>query len=209
MIRNTRIDKKSKKTTSKNESSYLETSSFRLWLYRLPWLIILMLSATFTGLIISKNENLLGNGIYGILLTSCIPMIMGTGGNAGGQASATIIRSIALNEISIKDFFKVIYKEFKIGVLLGLFLGIICFIKILLIDGLIFQIQGVNIISSLVISLAMVITIIISKFIGCTLPMFAKKCGLDPAVIASPLITTIIDILSLVIFCRFSVAFLL
>ena len=208
MRKNARIEKVSSKT-SKKRMSYLETSSFKLWLWRLPWLIILMLSATFTGLIISKNEKILSNGIYGILLTSCIPLIMGTGGNAGGQASVTIIRSIALNEISFKDLFKVVYKEFKVGVLLGLFLGVICFGKILLIDGLLFQIQGVNISSSLVISLAMVITIIISKFIGCSLPMLAKKCGLDPAVIASPLITTIIDILSLVIYCKFVVAFLL
>jgi len=110
--------------TTPNEKPYLKTSPFRLWLNRAPWLMLLMISATFTGLVISKNEALLSNGIYGILLTACIPMIMGTGGNAGGQSSATIIRGIALNEIEFKDLFKVMFKELIVGILLGLTISV-------------------------------------------------------------------------------------
>ncbi len=195
--------------TTPNEKPYLKTSFFRLWLNRAPWLMLLMISATFTGLIISKNEALLSGGIYGILLTACIPMIMGTGGNAGGQSSATIIRGIALSEIEFKDLFKVMLKEILVGVLLGLTISVACFGKILLIDGLLFNTPGVDISSALIISLAMFVTIVMAKVIGCTLPIIAKKCKLDPAVMASPFITTILDTLSLLVYCGLSFAFLL
>ena len=141
--------------TTPNEKPYLKTSFFRLWLNRAPWLMLLMISATFTGLIISKNEALLSGGIYGILLTACIPMIMGTGGNAGGQSSATIIRGIALSEIEFKDLFKVMLKELLVGVLLGLSIAVACFGKIILIDGMLFKTPGVDVSSALIISLAM------------------------------------------------------
>lgn len=192
-----------------NEKPYLKTSPFRLWLNRAPWLMLLMISATFTGLIISKNEALLSNGFYGILLTACIPMMMDTGGNAGGQASATIIRSIALNEVEFKDIFKVMLKEFLTGVLLGLTLGVACFGKIMLIDGLLFHTEGVNALSAAIISLSMAFTIIVAKLIGCMLPIIAKKCKLDPAVMASPFITTIVDALSLLIYCGLALTFLM
>ena len=195
--------------TTPTEKPYLKTSSWRLWLNRAPWLMLLMVSATFTGLIISQNEKLLSSGIYGILLTACIPMIMGTGGNAGGQASATIIRGIALNEISFKDLFKVMFKEFKVSILLGASLAVVCFGKIMLVDGLIFKTEGVTVVSALVISLAMLLTIILSKLVGCALPLLAKKCKLDPAVMASPFITTIIDTLSLLIYCQLALGFLM
>lgn len=191
-----------------SEKPYLKTNIFTLWANRVPWLIFLLLSATFTGLIISKNEALLSNGIYGIILTSCIPMIMGTGGNAGGQASATIIRGIALEEIEFKDILKVIWKELRVGIIMGLTLGIACFAKIMLIDGLIIKTDGVTALSSFIISISLCATIIISKLIGSILPLIAKKCHLDPAVMASPFITTIIDILSLLIYCGFSIALL-
>ena len=191
-----------------SETPYLKTSPFSLWLNRVPWLIFMLLSATFTGLIISKNEALLSNGIYGIILTSCIPMIMGTGGNAGGQASATIIRGIALDEIEFKDIFKVIWKELRIGIIMGLTLALTCFGKIMLIDGLLFKTDGVDVRSAFVISISLCITIIISKLVGSILPLIAKKCKLDPAVMASPFITTIIDILSLLIYCGFSILLL-
>ena len=191
------------------EKPYLKTSTIRLWLTRVPWLMLLMISATFTGLIISKNETILSSGVYGILLTSCIPMIMGTGGNAGGQSSATIIRSIAVNEVCFRDFMKVVWKEFKISILLGLSLSVVCFGKILLFDGLLFGVEGVDIRSSLIISLAMFVTIIMAKFIGATLPLIAKKCHLDPAVMASPFITTILDILSLLVYCFLATTFLM
>ena len=195
--------------TTPSEKPYLKTSFFRLWLNRAPWLMLLMISATFTGLIISQNEALLSGGMYGILLTACIPMIMGTGGNAGGQSSATIIRGIALSEIEFKDLFKVMLKEVLVGMLLGLTISVACFGKILLIDGLLFNTPGVDISSALIISLAMFVTIVMAKVIGCTLPIIAKKCKLDPAVMASPFITTILDTLSLLVYCGLSFAFLL
>lgn len=191
-----------------SETPYLKTSALSLWLNRVPWLIFMLLSATFTGLIISRNEAILANGIYGIILTSCIPMIMGTGGNAGGQASATIIRGIALDEIEFKDIFKVLWKELRIGLVMGLTLGITCFAKVMLIDGLLFGTDGVSVKSAFVISISLCITIVISKLVGAILPLLAKKCKLDPAVMASPFITTIIDILSLLIYCGFSIMLL-
>lgn len=192
-----------------SEKPYLKTSAVRLWLNRLPWLVFLLLSATFTGLIISKNEAILSSGVYGILLTACMPMIMGTGGNAGGQASATVIRGIALDEICFRDILKVMLKEFLVGLLMGGILSVLCFSKILLLDGLLFGTEGVTVMSALIISLAMFVTILISKLVGCTLPLLAKKCHLDPAVVANPFITTIIDILSLLIYCNLAIAFLM
>ena len=194
--------------TTPSEKPYLKTSPFKLWLNRAPWLLLLMISATFTGLVISKNEALLSSGIYGILLTACIPMIMGTGGNAGGQSSATIIRGIALNEIEFKDLFKVMLKEFIVGVLLGLTVSVACFGKIMLIDGMLFKTQGVDMMSSLIISVSMFITIVMAKLVGCMLPIIAKKCRLDPAVMASPFITTILDTLSLLVYCGLALSFL-
>lgn len=191
-----------------SEKPYLKTNPLTLWLNRVPWLIFLLLSATFTGLVISKNEALLSNGIYGIILTSCMPMIMGTGGNAGGQASATIIRGIALNEVEFKDSFKVALKEILVGVIMGLSLGVICFAKIIFIDGMLLKTNGANTMSALTISISLCVTIIFAKIIGSMLPLLAKKCKLDPAVMASPFITTIIDILSLIIYCNFALLFL-
>jgi len=191
------------------ERPYNKTNTITLWLTRVPWLMLLMISATFTGLIISKNEKILSSGIYGILLTSCIPMIMGTGGNAGGQASATIIRGIAVNEISFKDFFRVIWKEFRVSIILGMSLAVVCFGKILLIDGMLFGVEGVDTLSALIISIAMFVTIILAKIVGAALPLIAKKCKLDPAVMASPFITTILDILSLLVYCFLATTFLM
>ena len=192
-----------------NEKPYLKTSTFRIWLNRVPWLMLLMVSATFTGLIISKNEALLNNGIFGILLTSCIPMIMDTGGNAGGQASATIVRGIALGDVEFKDIFKVMLKEFLVSLLVGLSLAIVCFGKILLVDGVIFGTEGVGAGSAAIIASAMFFTIVIAKLVGCSLPLIAKKLKLDPAVMASPFITTIVDILSLLVYCFLATTFLM
>lgn len=191
-----------------SEKPYLKTNMFTLWINRVPWLIFLLLSATFTGMVISSNESLLSNGIYGIILTSCMPMIMGTGGNAGGQASATIIRGIALNEVEFKDSLKVLWKELRVGLVMGISLGLACFAKILLIDGMLLHASGVDYISALTISISLCVTIIFAKLIGAILPLLAKKCKLDPAVMASPFITTIIDILSLIIYCKFAMLFL-
>ena len=135
-------------------------------------------------------------------------MIMGTGGNAGGQASATIIRGIALNEVEFKDSLKVILKEILVGLVMGISLGLICFGKIILIDGMLLKTNGATTLSALTISVSLSVTIIFAKIIGSMLPLLAKKCKLDPAVMASPFITTIIDILSLIIYCKFAILFL-
>ena len=191
------------------EKPYLKTSTWRLWITRVPWLMLLMISATFTGLIISANEATLNSGVYGILLTACIPMIMGTGGNAGGQASATIIRGIAVNEICFRDFFRVVWKEIRVSIILGLSLAVVCFGKVLLLDGLLFGVEGVDAMSAFIISISMFVTIVLAKIVGSTLPLIAKKCHLDPAVMASPFITTILDILSLLVYCFLATSFLL
>jgi len=189
-----------------SDKPYLKMNIFQIWLNRVPWLMLLMISATFTGLIITNNEAILSKSAFGIVLTSCIPMLMGTGGNAGGQSSATIIRGIALNEISIKDYFVVVWKEIRVAVLLGLSLAIACFLKLLFIDGLYTMTNGYLV--SAVVCLAMFVTVLVAKFVGCTLPLIAKQCKCDPAVMASPFITTILDTLSLLILCGLTTAIL-
>ena len=189
-----------------SDKPYLKTGVLKIWWNRVPWLMLLMISATFTGLIITNNEAILSKSAFGIVLTACIPMLMGTGGNAGGQSSATIIRGIALNEISIKDYFKVVWKEIRVAVLLGLSLAVACFFKLLYIDGL-FKIADGYLVSA-VVCLAMFITVLVAKVVGCTLPLIAKQCKLDPAVMASPFITTILDTLSLLILCGLTTAML-
>ena len=188
------------------DKPYLKTSIFKTWLNRIPWLLLLMLSATFTGLIITNNEAVLNQSEFGIILTACIPMIMGTGGNAGGQASATVIRGITLNEISFKDSFRVLWKEARISILCGATLAVACFGKLLFIDGLFGKESGLLI--AAIVSAAMLITIVLAKLVGCFLPLLAKKIHLDPAVMASPFITTIVDVLSLLIFCNLAIALL-
>ena len=184
---------------------YLQTNVFRLFSSRIPWLLLLLLSATFTGLIINIYEATLNN--LSPLLFACIPMLMGAGGNAGSQASVTIIQSIALNEVSFRDLFKVLWKEIRVSIVVAVVLAVACFAKLLLIDNLIFG-YDYSVKISLVVSLALFATICISKIIGALLPMLAKKCKLDPAVVASPFITTLVDIISLIIYCGFSVLLL-
>ena len=184
------------------EKPYLKTSVWQTMLTRLPWLVILMVSATFTGIIINAYETTLSS-----LLFACVPMLMGTGGNAGSQASITITRGIALNEIEFKDFFKVVWKEIRISVLTGLLLAIVCFGKLQLIDKLIFG-YDYTVLVSLAVSLALFGTVFIAKFVGAILPLLAKKIHLDPAVVASPFITTIVDVLSLIVYCSISIAIL-
>ncbi len=183
-----------------NDKPYLKTSVWRLWLNRVPWLMLLMVSATFTGMIIESYEATLA---FSITLTACIPMLMDTGGNAGSQASVTIIRGLALNEVAFKDILKVLWKEIRVSVLLGATLSIACFAKLMLIN----QLYN-DLLIAFVVCLAMFITVVIAKVIGCTLPLLAKKCHLDPAVVASPFITTIVDALSLIIYCNIAVALL-
>ena len=189
-----------------SDRPYLEQSVWQIWLNRVPWLLILMVSATFTGLIINSYESKLA--AISTVLFACVPMLMDTGGNAGSQASVTVIRSLAIGDLEPKDVFKVIFKEFRVSILLGAVLAIACFAKLQLIDRLLFRFDGYDVVTSLVVSLAMFITIVLAKFVGCLLPLFAKKIKLDPAVVASPFITTIVDALSLIIYCTISIAIL-
>ena len=185
------------------EKPYLKQSVWRIWLSRIPWLLLLMVSATFTGLILNHYEAMLPT-----VLIACVPMLMDTAGNAGGQSSVTIIRSLALNELSFKDFFKVVWKELRVGIICAVCLGAVCFLKLQLIDNLLFGFTDYTLLNSFVISLALSITVIMAKFIGCILPLFAKLIHLDPAVVASPFITTIVDALSLLVFVGLSIAVL-
>lgn len=173
-----------------SNKTYLKTGIFETWKARIPWLMILMLSATFTGKIIQVYEEALT--AY-VILTSFIPMLMGSAGNAGGQASVTIIRSLSLGDIEFEDTWKVIWKELRVSILCGLTLAVVNLIKLMIVDRVTFMVATV-------VSLTLLITIIISKIVGCTLPILVKKIHLDPAVMASPIITTIIDALSLVIY---------
>lgn len=181
---------------------YLKIGILKTVKNRIPWLLILMLSATFTGAIISSFEAKL-KAI--VVLTSFIPMLMGTGGNSGSQSSVTIIRGLSLGEIEIADIFKVIWKEIRVGVLCGIVLGIINYAKILLVDYLLlhaftgYTFQQSALIA-LVVCLTMAITIIVAKLVGAILPIFAEVLHLDPAVMASPFITTIVDAISLLIY---------
>ena len=188
------------------DKPYLKTSVWRICINRLPWLLLLLFSSTFSGWIIAQNESTLNMPMYGIILTACMPMLMGTGGNAGSQASAMIIRGIAIGEISFTDICKVVWKEIRVSVLMGALLAIACFGKVMLLDGLYAVENGLLV--AAVICLSMFITIMLAKLIGAILPLLAKKCRLDPAVVASPFITTIIDVLSLSVYCLFAVWFL-
>lgn len=187
------------------EKVYLKQSVWDLWLKRIPWLLVLMVSATFTGLILNSYEKTL-NGLS-TLLFACIPMLMDTGGNAGGQASVTVIRSMAVGELQTKDVLKVLWKEIRVSVILALTLAVVCFGKLWLIDGKLF---GYNYTPTIcfAVSISMFATVVIAKIVGCLLPIIAKQIKLDPAVVASPFITTIVDALSLIIYCAISIQIL-
>ena len=178
------------------EKPYLKTKVFDIWKSRIVWLLLLMVSATFTGMIISSFETALAAQA---ILTAFIPMLMDSGGNSGSQASVTVIRGISTGEIEFSDIFRVMWKEFRVSIMCGLSLAFVTFIKIQLVDNLI---MGSNItpIVALVVCITLGCTIIIAKFIGCTLPLIAHKIGFDPAVMASPFITTIVDAVSLLIY---------
>ena len=192
-----------------SDKPYLATSPFEIWRKRIPWLILLMLSATFTSLVITSFEDKLVATAMGTVLIAFIPMIMGTGGNAGGQTSVTIIRGLALEEIKMRDIFRIIFKELRVSLLCGITLSIATFAKMLLIDWLILKnVSGEfneAVVVAFVVSLTLLVTIIASKLVGCVLPVLAKRIGFDPAVMASPFITTIVDVLSLLIY--FGIAF--
>lgn len=179
---------------SPTEEKYLDASIFSLAKHRVVWLLVLMVSATFTGGIIRKFEGLLQSVV---VLTAFIPMLMDTGGNSGSQSSTLIIRGIALGEIELKDARKVVLKELGISIVVGAVLAVVNFFRIYLFDN-------VGVLISLTVSLTLFITVVISKVIGGILPMIAKKINIDPAIMAGPLITTIVDALSLIVY--FSIA---
>lgn len=189
-----------------SEKSYLKTGVWETWKQRIPWLLLLMVSATFTGSIISSFESALASCV---ILTSFIPMLMDTGGNSGGQSSVTIIRSLSLGDIEMKDIFKIVFKECRVAVLCGLTLAIVNFGKMMLFDYNAIAADGQNpLCVAFVVSLTLVVTVFIAKFVGSVLPIGAKKIGFDPAVMASPFITTIVDALSLLVYFNFAQMFL-
>ena len=188
-----------------SDKTYLRSSPFDLFKHRIPWLALLMVSATFTGLIISNFEHKLEAMVC---LTAFIPMLMDTGGNSGSQSSVTVIRAISLGELEFRDLGKVIWKEIRTAVLCGVVLSILCFAKILLVDKMLLQTEGVDVMVALVVCLTMAVTVLCAKIVGCTLPMLAKKLGFDPAVMASPFITTIVDALSLLVYFGIATALL-
>jgi magnesium transporter len=173
-----------------SDTPYLKKTTFDIWKSRMPWLLLLMISATFTGMIISRFEDALK--AY-VILTAYIPMLMDTGGNSGSQSSVTIIRGLSLHELEFGDIFRVLWKESKVAILSGLTLSIVNFFKLMLFDKVGFSI-------SLIVSSTLLITVVVAKMVGSTLPMLAKKLGFDPAVMASPFITTIVDAISLILY---------
>ncbi len=169
---------------------YLKTSVLEIWKSRIPWLLVLMISATFTGLIISHFEDALK--AY-VLLTAYIPMLMDTGGNSGSQASITVIRGLSLHELEFRDLFRVVWKEFRVAILAGFTLAVFNFVKLMLLDR-------VSLLVALVVCFTLMLTVFVAKLIGCSFPLIAQKAGFDPVVMASPFITTIVDALSLLIY---------
>lgn len=181
-----------------SDRPYMKQSILQIWKQRIPWLILLMVSATFTGMILSKFEDALS---VVPALTIFIPMLMDTGGNSGGQASVTIIRGLSLNEIHFRDIFKVMWKELRVGILCAATIAAVVFVKVIFIDQ-----KGASI--AAVVAITIFFVIVIAKLVGCTLPMLAKKIGFDPAVMASPFITTIVDALSLLVYFAIASRFL-
>ena len=182
---------------------YLKTSVFTLWKTRVLWLLILMLGSTFTSIILNTYEAMLTT-----CLVACVPMIMGTGGNSGSQASVTVIRAISIGEVESRDIGKVIWKELRTSFFLGLTLAAACFLKLILLDGMVLGVSGYTWDVSLVVSLALLCTVIVAQLVGAILPILAKLCHLDPAVVANPFITTIVDAVSVILFCGLSIAIL-
>ncbi len=173
-----------------SDKPYPKVGIFETYKNRIPWLLFLMISATFTGAIITGFEDALSSFV---VLTAYIPMLMDTGGNAGSQASVSIIRGLSLQEIAFEDLFKIIWKEIRVAVLCGLTLAAANFVKLLVLDKLAITVAAV-------ICLTLLIVVLIAKLVGCCLPMLAAKVGFDPAVMASPFITTIVDALSLLVY---------
>ena len=180
-----------------SENTYLRSSVFELFKNRILWLMLMMVSATFTGMIITGFEDALA---VQVVLTAFIPMLMGTGGNSGSQSSVIVIRALSLGELEFSDFWRVVWKEIRTAVLCGIALAAACFVKLLLVDKLLLGNNDITYLVAAVVCITMALTVLFAKVIGAMLPMLAKKVGLDPAVMASPFITTIVDALSLLVY---------
>ena len=184
-----------------SERTYLKSSAWSLFKSRIPWLLLLMISATFTGMIITSFEDALA---VQVALTAFIPMLMGTGGNSGSQASVTVIRALSLDELRLSDWPRVFWKEIRTSVLCGAVLAAVCFAKIWLVDRLLLGNPAITLEVDAVVSLALLVTVILAKLVGGILPMLAKAVKLDPAVMASPFITSIVDAVSLLVYFLFA-----
>ena len=182
---------------SPSEHTYLLTTVWDIWKQRIPWLILMMLTATFTGLIISHFEDGLAKSVA---LVGFIPMLMGTAGNGGSQSSVTIIRSLSLGDLEFPDLPKVLWKECRVSLLCGVALGIASFVKLLLVDRMLFQNPSITVGVAAVVALTLMASVFFAKLVGCALPMLAKRVGFDPAVMAAPFITTIVDALCLIVY---------
>ena len=184
-----------------SEKTYLRSSAFELFKNRVPWLMLLMVSATFTGLIITAFEGALAAQVA---LTAFIPMLMGTGGNSGSQASVTVIRALSLDELRLQDIWRVLWKELRTAILCGVALALVCFAKIWLVDRMLMGNENITLMMDAVVCLTLAVTVVCAKLVGCSLPLAAKALKLDPAVMASPFISTIVDALSLLVYFLFA-----
>ena len=184
-----------------SEKPYLKSTSFELFKNRIPWLMLMMVSATFTGLIMTAFEDALAAQIA---LSAFIPMLMGTGGNSGSQSSVTVIRGLSLGELEFSDIGEILLKEIGTALMCGLSLALVCFGKIWLVDRMMMGNENITLMVDLVVCLALAVTVVLAKVVGCLLPMAAKAVKLDPAVMASPFITTIVDALSLLVYFLFA-----
>ncbi|MBE6962229.1 MAG: magnesium transporter [Ruminococcaceae bacterium] len=182
-----------------SDKPYLRTGIFETWKARTPWLLVLMLSATFTGIILTHFEGAL---MSCAILTSFVPMLSGTGGNSGTQASTAIIRALSLNEVRFSDCLRVLWKELRVSIACGVCLAAANFVKMMLVDRMLLNNPDVTPMVALVVCMTLVCTVICAKLVGCSLPILAQKIGFDPAVMASPFISTIVDALSLLIYFR-------
>ena len=181
-----------------SEKPYFQTGVFATVRARIPWLMLLMISSTFTSIIITRFEDALS---VSIALSAAIPMLMDTGGNCGGQASVTIIRALSLEDVTFRDIFKVMWKEFRVAIICGAALAVVNFLKMLLL-------RSGTVLIAITVSIALFFSVIVAKLVGCVLPMFATKLGFDPAVMSSPFVTTIVDALSLLLYFNLAVLIL-
>ena len=184
-----------------SEKTYLKNSAWELFKHRIPWLLLLMVSATFTGMIITAFERALAAQVA---LTAFIPMLMGTGGNSGSQSSVTVIRALSLGELRFSDLPRVIWKEIHTAGLCGVVLAAVCFLKIWFVDKLLLGNEDITLMVDVVVCVALVVTVLLAKLVGAVLPMVAKALKLDPAVMASPFITSIVDAVSLLVYFLFA-----